>query len=139
MSRSLLLKDLVIQIERESGEPQSPSHPYTCSPPFCICGYCQEMSWQNISVSKHMFRSGQSRESDQKSTYLFTATYDNRALRHAAYRQYVMWIHGHLGKGQRKVIPSCCVRKHYPSPNGQYTSFKEHYIRKKTTLKSLIY
>ena len=32
-------------------------------------------------------------------TYVFTPTYDNQAMRHPAYRQYVMWQHGHLGKG----------------------------------------
>ena len=48
-------------------------------------------------------------------------------MRHASYRQYVMWQHGHFGKGHCRVIPSCCVleiRKHYPSPDGHYTGFK---------------
>ena len=37
-------------------------------------------------------------------TYVFTSQYDNRVMRHAAYRQYVMWQHGHLARGHRKVI-----------------------------------
>ena len=33
----------------------------------------------------------------------------NRGLRHAAYRSYVMWKFGHLGKNNRVVILSCVV------------------------------
>ena len=34
-------------------------------------------------------------------TYVFTPVYDNRAMRHAAYRQFVMRRHGYLGRGNR--------------------------------------
>jgi len=43
-----------------------------------------------------------------------------RAFRKAAYRQFVLDRYGHLGKGNRKVCPSCVVtviRRYYPSQN----------------------
>lgn len=42
---------------------------------------------------------------------------NNENFHHAAYRQFVLWQHGHLGKGNRRVVPSCCVtaiRARYP-------------------------
>ena len=52
---------------------------------------------------------------------------NNENFRHAAYRQFVLWQHGRLGRGNRVVVPSCCVlkiRARYPSPNGLYVGFR---------------
>ena len=50
----------------------------------------------------------------------------NRSYRFAAYKQYVMWVYGWLGKKKRIVIPSCVVwniRKKFPDPMGHYVPF----------------
>ena len=50
-----------------------------------------------------------------------------RAFRKAAYRQYILDRYGYLGKGSRKVCPSCVVktvRRHYPSQTGVYMGFR---------------
>ena len=52
-----------------------------------------------------------------------------RAFRKAAYRQFILARHGHLGKGNRRVCPSCVVlkiRAHYPSVTGIYMGFWQH-------------
>ncbi|KAJ8033492.1 P2X purinoceptor 7 [Holothuria leucospilota] len=39
---------------------------------------------------------------------------------------YIYWKYGRLGRGNRVVLPACCVRKireRFPSANGQYRGF----------------
>lgn len=56
------------------------------------------------------------------------STMTNRNYRQNAYRQYIHYIHGLLGRHVRKVIPACIVnhiRTTWPSPDGLYTGFKQ--------------
>ena len=51
-----------------------------------------------------------------------------RFYRFAGYKQFLWWIHNWLGKGFRKLIPSCAlwsICEKCPSANGSYIPFKE--------------
>lgn len=51
-----------------------------------------------------------------------------RSYRFAGYKQYTFWVHNHLGKGVRKVIPSCAVwkiRTKYKAVDNEYVPFME--------------
>ena len=52
----------------------------------------------------------------------------NRSFRYAAYRQFIRWVFKHLGKGNRRVIPSCSlwkIREHFPEPDEEYVEYSE--------------
>ncbi|XP_077345916.1 uncharacterized protein LOC143989588 isoform X4 [Lithobates pipiens] len=51
---------------------------------------------------------------------------NNRRLRKTAYRTFLAWIYGILGKKDRRAIPSCAVnavREVFPDPNACYVGF----------------
>ena len=52
-----------------------------------------------------------------------------RAFRKAAYRPFILARYRHLGKGNRRVCPSCVVlkiRERFPSITGVYMGYREH-------------
>ena len=51
----------------------------------------------------------------------------NKSYRFIAYRQFISWVYGWLGKDVRKVIPSCVVntiRRTFPAPDDVYVPFR---------------
>ena len=60
-------------------------------------------------------------------------THDNRNLgnknyRFIAYRQYISWSYGYLGRRKRKPLPNCAIikiREIYPDPNNVYIPYAE--------------
>ena len=66
---------------------------------------------------------------NRSDTFADDPDYSLQSYHKAAYRQWVMWQHGYLGRLNRKVIPSCVVwtvRTRYPAPDGVYLGFKEY-------------
>ncbi|CAJ0927020.1 unnamed protein product [Ranitomeya imitator] len=54
----------------------------------------------------------------------------NSKKRKTAYRAFTAWIHGFLGKGNRRPIPSCVVKlvcEEFPEEHQEYMGFKLHY------------
>ena len=50
-----------------------------------------------------------------------------RSYRLAAYRQFIHWTYNRLGRGVRKVLPSCVVNticQEFPEEGGIYTGFR---------------
>ena len=123
-----------------SPEPENPA------PAWCNCGHCVVMPTQeeNKCCSERPGRSCISRSNLFRQVILDGNVLDlamryredmlvlnevrnNENFRHAAYRQFILWQYGKLGRGNRTVVPSCCVttiRASYPSPNGIYTGYR---------------
>ena len=113
--------------------------------PWCKCGKCRPMplpienlcckqrtcittvdTFESIVLDSNILAVAIVSRSD---TYADVPDYSPQSYRKAAYRQWIMWQHGYLGRTNRKVIPSCVVwkvRSRYPAPDGVYLGFKEY-------------
>ena len=135
-----LLEDVIREV-KNTGEPLVDDHQAE-RPSWCSCRRCKNMDtdeervcckqsqctsttnrFKFICLDKENVETG---IRNFTTTFAETAIYNNRGMRHGAYRQYVMWQYGRLGKGRRIVIPSCCVwaiRKAYPSADDKYRGY----------------
>lgn len=53
-------------------------------------------------------------------------TYDNKNYRFIAYRQFILWCHGRVGRKNRIPLPNCVLRKIrevFPDPDNIYVPF----------------
>jgi len=111
--------------------------------PWCICGVCQRMQnkQENVCCQKRtcvtsyvMFNTTCL---DQEVLQLAIRArcdiradepdYSTQSYRKATYWQYTLWKYGKLGRGNRKLLPSCVVttiRQAYPAPDGNYMGFR---------------
>lgn len=124
-----------------------PRQPTLRVPDWCKCGHCRQMPseienvcctkkncitltplfyklylYPNILELRKLDRSNITNDCFDKSTQKF---------RKAAYRQFTLNEYGRLGRGNRKVIPSCVVwkvRSCYPSTTGVYMGFRVNNI-----------
>lgn len=131
--------------ESQSNVNPTQAPPYGTFPDWCKCGKCQPMpqdvenkccKQKNCITNSPRFsklcldpdvlqlciRSTSDIRNDREDN-------STRAFRKAAYRQFILTRYGHLGKGNRRVCPSCVVleiRKRYPSVTGVYMGYREH-------------
>lgn len=129
------------------GEPDSNPEPNgTPRPSWCVCNKCVEMdttlenvccgttrcitdfeAFFSICVDHLVLTVAILNRVDIRADPI---DYSPSSYRKAAYRQYILWMHGYLGRGNRRVVPSCVVlaiRRWYPSPTGLYMGFREYW------------
>jgi len=136
-----LINNIVKTITNDDGG--SPDEPTTLAPDWCCCKVCIEMptetenkccrkkiclsSYQKFTklvLDKDVLDISIMARADLRSDEI---QFDNAAYRKAAYYQYILWQYGKLGRGNRRVVPSCIVnmiRNCYPDPNNVYMGFK---------------
>ena len=112
-------------------------------PSWCTCGICRPMptevenkcckkircitsfvTFQNTCTDRNVLIMAMRARCDIRAD---DPDYSTQSFRKAAYRQYILWRFKKLGKGNRRVCPSCVVltiRKLYPAADGVYMGFK---------------
>lgn len=78
-----------------------------------------------VSLQLQWFR--QQRYLGLRGDSLLFSNMSNRNYRYNAYRSYIDFVHGYLGRKTRRVIPACVVgyiRECWPDPDGAYVGFK---------------
>ncbi|XP_038661084.1 uncharacterized protein LOC119970480 isoform X1 [Scyliorhinus canicula] len=139
---------LIIDLLQDAPSNYYPHGPSTEVPNWCVCGFCWEMptdiekvccgkteqyciskscAMANLCLNEAVLHLMLIYRNELFGLHSLPAENYNRELRHAAYRQYIMWQHGCLGDNNKRIIPSCCVwiiRTTFPDPDGEYSGFQ---------------
>lgn len=114
------------------------------TPSWCVCGHCVHMDnpqeqkccglrrncvtsyqlFKNLCLDRNVLELAVKARCDMRAEDI---DFSSNSFRKAAYRQYILWRYGKLGKGNRRVCPACAVnmiRSTYPSANGIYMGFR---------------
>lgn len=130
--------EMLTQSDHSFAAPPNPN-----PPGWCVCGRCSEMPTARENVccgerectsAQEYFRSTVLDPDVLQLNIRYRADFFNlqpdyrpASYRKAAYRQYVLGRYGYLGRGIRRVVPSCsvrCIRFWYPSPVGDYMGYR---------------
>ena len=130
-------------IEMPPPPPPGQQPPINGIPSWCICGKCRPMPTadenkccrQRLCVTLQPSFQSLVLDHDALSVAIVgrmdvladRSDFSNQGYRFAAYRQYILWQNGYLGRGNRRVVPSCAtcsIWQKYPSPDGVYTGFR---------------
>ena len=126
-------------------EPEPPEDTNSQSLPWCKCGRCRPMPTprENVCCKQRpcittvdIFTTNVLNTDvlsiaivGRSDDFADTPEYSPASYRKVAYRQWIMWQHGYLGRNNRRVIPSCvvwAVWNAHPTPDGVYLGFKEY-------------
>lgn len=124
-------------------DPNDPEPPAEEAPDWCKCRVCMPMSseeenvcckrvtcitsytsFANICLDRDIWEVCIKARCDIRADKF---NFSGESFRKAAYRQFALWQYGKLGRGNRKVIPACSVRRiraQYPASDGKYMDFR---------------
>ena len=125
-------------------DPNPPNSPLQI-PTWCTCGQCRPMiegkervccrndtynhehpDFYHIVLDERTIRVAILNNADWLNS---ARRFHPATFRKTAYRQYVLWRWGHLGYGNRRVIPSCIIwkiRDSFPEPDGEYMGYMDY-------------
>ena len=126
-----------IELARSALQSDTSKDPPEDNLPWCVCGKCRPMPTpvENVCcrqsaciTSTDLFESTVLDINvlsiaivNRSDTFVEPVDYSPASYRKTTYRQFILWREGYLGRGNRKVVPSCViwsVQNRYPAPDG---------------------